>query len=151
MEMTPWAAGATAIRGAAPVADAPAKVEPEVEAEVDGAVSTQVDDDVQAEVSEARRQKPRRGRKPQINRDADEPGTRIVLTPGTSSGVEVRDLVAAITEASGLDGEAVRDVLVLERFALATVPSANVDEAVDAINERAGGDRALYAEVLVPR
>ncbi|MFA4927078.1 MAG: DEAD/DEAH box helicase [Patulibacter sp.] len=143
MEITPWSAGATAVRGAAPTT-----VEPPVEGVAEPTV---VDDDTQAEATEARRQKPRRGRKPQINRDADEPGTRIVLAPGTSAGVEVRDLVAAITEATGLDGEAVRDVLVLERFALATVPSANVDEAVDAINERAGGEHALYAEVLVPR
>lgn len=143
MEMTPWSAGATAIRGAAPAESAPAEGTP--------APVAAADDDAQVEASEARRSKPRRGRKPQINRDADELGTRIVLTPGTSSGVEVRDLVAAITEATGLDGEAVRDVLVLERFALATVPAANVDDAVDAINERAGGDRALYAEVLLPR
>ncbi len=137
MEMTPWAAGATAIRGGT---------------EADGGApdreARRTDDDA---ASDSRRQKPRRGRKPQINRDADEPGTRIVLTPGTTSGIEVRDLVAAITEATGLDGEAVRDVLVLERFALATVPSASVDDTVDAINERAGGDRALYAEVLLPR
>ncbi len=146
MEMTPWAKGATAIRGGAPAAEAPASTE----RATDGAAASTVDD-ARVEASEARRSKPRRGRKPQINRDADEPGTRIVLTPGASSGVEVRDLVAAITEASGLDGEAVRDVLVLERFALATVPAANVADAVDAINERAGGDRALYAEVLLPR
>ncbi len=146
MEMTPWAKGATAIRGGAPAAEAPASTE----RATDGAAGSTVDD-ARVEASEARRSKPRRGRKPQINRDADEPGTRIVLTPGASSGVEVRDLVAAITEASGLDGEAVRDVLVLERFALATVPAANVADAVDAINERAGGDRALYAEVLLPR
>jgi ATP-dependent RNA helicase DeaD len=132
MEMTPWAAGATAIRGGD-------STPPGGERRADETAD------------DAPRSKPRRGRKPQINRDADELGTRIVLTPGTIAGVEVRDLVAAITEATGLDGEAVRDVRVLERFALATVPAANVDDTVDAINERADGARAPYAEVLLPR
>ncbi len=129
MEMTPWAAGATAIR------------------------KGQVADERPADAAEddAPRSKPRRGRKPQISRAADEPGTRIVLTPGAASGLEVRDLVAAITEATGLDGEAVRDVRVLERFAFATVPSDGADDAVAAINERAGGAEPLYAEALLPR
>lgn len=150
MEITPWAAGATAIRtpssAAAEATDAAAP-----NAAVEGAAVRSDDVNGSDGSGESRRQKPRRGRKPQINRDADEPGTRIVLTPGADDEIEVRDLVAAITEATGLDGEAIRDVLVLGRFSLATIPASGVDDAVEAINERASGPRGLRAEVLLPR
>jgi ATP-dependent RNA helicase DeaD len=39
----------------------------------------------------------------------------------------VADLVAAVTRATGLDGEAVSDVKVLERFALLSVPAPEAD------------------------
>ncbi|MDO9409097.1 DbpA RNA binding domain-containing protein, partial [Patulibacter sp.] len=93
-----------------------------------------------------RRAKPRRGRKPQLNRDADEVGTRIVLVPGSADGVAIRDVVEAITSSSGLDGEAVRGVSVLENFALATVPAAGVADTVEAVNAAGGRVRA---EVLL--
>ncbi|MGX6450104.1 DbpA RNA binding domain-containing protein, partial [Patulibacter sp. S7RM1-6] len=97
---------------------------------------------------DAPRARPRRGRKPQLNHGADEPGTRIVLVPGRADGVGPREIVEAITAASGLDGEAVRDVRVLERFALATIPADGADDAVAAVNGRGDGRVAVRAELL---
>jgi ATP-dependent RNA helicase DeaD len=177
MAMTPWAPGATTplhdrraaaaaaadrAGAAAPADDAPVVAEaaqaPDAAAPtgdaavgavvVEGAsaVSTPADDRP-AEDESPRRAKPRRGRKPQLNRDADEPGTRIVLVPGAAEGLRIRDLVERITAATGLDGEAVRDVSVLERFALATLPAGEATVAVNAIN--AADDGPVRAELLL--
>jgi ATP-dependent RNA helicase DeaD len=166
--MTPWAEGATtptgdkhaaaqrAAKGEAPLPPAAA---PEADAPETGTAAPEpilaeaAAPDAPAEVVEApapeaaeeeprRRQKPRRGRKPQLSHGADEPGTRIVLVPGTADGLAIRDVVEAITSATSLDGEAVRDVSVLEYFALATVPASEVADALEAINAAGGPVRA---------
>ncbi|WP_022926817.1 DEAD/DEAH box helicase [Patulibacter americanus] len=157
--MTPWAEGATTPTGdrhaaaaakakdaAAGVtaAEAPEAAVPEVAVEEPAAV---VEADAPAVDDGPRRQKPRRGRKPQINHGADEPGVRLVLVPGTVDGLRIRDVVEGITGTTGLDGEAVRDVSVLEHFALATVPASDADGAVEAIN--AAADGRLRAERLL--
>jgi ATP-dependent RNA helicase DeaD len=160
--MTPWAAGATtptgdrhaaavkAAKDGAPAADVPAPADEApvaASATADAAPETAAPDAPERTEDEPRRrQKPRRGRKPQIHHDADEPGTRIVLVPGSAEGLEVRDVVEAITAATGLDGEGVRDVSVLEHFSFATVPASGVADAVEAINAAAGRFRA---EVLL--
>ena len=46
------------------------------------------------------------------------------------------DIVGAVTSATGLDGEAVRDVLVLDRFSFLSVPAAEADRVVEALRER---------------
>ena len=46
------------------------------------------------------------------------------------------DIVGAVTSATGLDGEAVRDVLVLDRFSFLSVPSAEADRVIEALQER---------------
>jgi len=154
--MTPWAAGATTPTGdkhaAAKRAEAAGEAPPvdatPVATEAPVAEAPAEPDAVAAPEAEEprRRQKPRRGRKPQIHHGADEPGTRIVLVPGVADGIAVRDVVEAITAATGLDGEAVRDVSVLEHFAFATVPAAGVGDTVEAIN---AADGSVRAEVLL--
>ena len=57
--------------------------------------------------------------------------TKLIANAGRHEGVEAADLIAAMT-AGGLDGEAIRNVRVLERFALVEVPA----DAVAAIIER---------------
>ena len=47
--------------------------------------------------------------------------TKLIANAGRHEGVEAADLIAAMT-AGGLDGEAIRNVRVLERFALVEVP-----------------------------
>ena len=53
---------------------------------------------------------------------------------GKADGIEVADLVHAITGAAGVDGEAVRDVRVLERFSLVSVPRSEAERIVAAVD-----------------
>src|SRR3954452_22479700 len=79
-------------------------------------------------------ERPRRHTKPQLSRNGDEPYRRVLASAGSAHGIEVADMVHAITAAAGLDGEAVRDVRVLERFTLFSVPEPEADRAVDAVD-----------------
>jgi ATP-dependent RNA helicase DeaD len=82
-------------------------------------------------------EEPKRHTKPQITRSADEPYQRLIARVGSAQGVEVADVVAAVTKASGLEGEAVRDVKVLSQFTLLSVPAgdaARVVEEVDGVD-----------------
>jgi ATP-dependent RNA helicase DeaD len=81
-------------------------------------------------------EKPRRHTKPQLARSADEPFVTLIAAGGRAEGVEVADLVHAVTGATGLDGEAVRDVRVLERFSLLGVPKDEADRIVGALKDK---------------
>jgi ATP-dependent RNA helicase DeaD len=89
---------------------------------------------------------PRRHSKPHVRRDGDEPSARLVVRGGRDSGLEVADLVSAITHATGLDGEAVRDVRVLERFSLLSVPEAEADRVIEALDGAGAAGTPLRAE-----
>ena len=54
----------------------------------------------------------------------EEPYVKLVLGGGRAAGLRVADIVGAVTSSAGLDGEAVRDVLVLDRFSFLSVPRA---------------------------
>jgi ATP-dependent RNA helicase DeaD len=60
--------------------------------------------------------------------------TKLIANAGRETGLEAAELIAALAGGSGLDGEAIRNVRVLERFALVEVPSAEVARIVDAVN-----------------
>ncbi len=79
-------------------------------------------------------EKPRRHTKPQISRSRDEPYVRLLAGVGSKAGVEVADIVHAVTAASGLDGEAVRDVTVLQRFTFLSVPRSDVERIVETVS-----------------
>jgi ATP-dependent RNA helicase DeaD len=80
------------------------------------------------------RERPRRHSKPRISRrDEQEPYAKLVLGGGRAAGLSVADIVAAVTSAAGLDGEAVRDVLVLDRFSFLSVPAADADRVIEAL------------------
>ncbi|MFN8202773.1 MAG: DEAD/DEAH box helicase [Solirubrobacteraceae bacterium] len=79
------------------------------------------------------RERPRRHTKPHVSRNGDEPFVTLLSRGGTADGLEVADLIKAVTEKAKLDGEAVRDVRLLQRFGLLSVPAdqaARVAEAV---------------------
>jgi ATP-dependent RNA helicase DeaD len=57
-----------------------------------------------------------------------------VLAAGRANGIEVADIIAAITKAAGVDGEAVRNVKLLERFAFLEVPTAEADRIITAVD-----------------
>jgi ATP-dependent RNA helicase DeaD len=77
---------------------------------------------------------PRRHAKPHVKRPADEPRARLIASGGRAAGIAVSDLVSAITHATGLDGEAVSDVTVLERFALLSVPAPEADRVIESVS-----------------
>jgi ATP-dependent RNA helicase DeaD len=65
--------------------------------------------------------------------------TKLIASGGRAAGLAESDLIHAVTANAGLDGEAVRNVRLLERFALLEVPTAEagrVAEAVDGTDVR---------------
>jgi ATP-dependent RNA helicase DeaD len=79
--------------------------------------------------------KPRRHSKPHISPDNDGPGRKLIVGGGRAAGLEPSDIIHAITAATGLDGESVRNVRVLERFAFVEVP----EQAAERVVERTSG------------
>jgi ATP-dependent RNA helicase DeaD len=92
------------------------------------------------------RERPRRHSKPRISRDGDEPYTKLVLGGGRAAGLRVADIVSAITSSAGLDGEAVRDVQVLDRFSFLSVPATEADRVIEALDGGSVGGREVSLE-----
>jgi ATP-dependent RNA helicase DeaD len=78
--------------------------------------------------------RPRRHSKPHDPSDRDGRPRMVIVSMGRASGLEPSDIIHAITAATGLDGEAVRNVRVLERFTLLDVPEQDVDRVVDRVS-----------------
>ena len=76
-------------------------------------------------------------------RDGDDHYAKLVMQGGPSAGLSVADIVGAVTRAAGLDGEAVRDVQLLERFAFLAVPAGEADRVVDALSGESLRGRSL--------
>ena len=75
--------------------------------------------------------RPRRHRKPHDAPTTNGAGyAKLIANAGRHEGLEAADLIAAMT-AGGLDGERIRNVRVLERFALVEVPADAVPESVE--------------------
>jgi ATP-dependent RNA helicase DeaD len=91
-------------------------------------------------------ERPRRHSKPHVSRGDDDRYVKLVADGGRAAGIEVADLVAAVTRATGLDGEAVRDVKLLERFAFLAVPEAEADRVVQALDGAEVRGHALRVE-----
>src|SRR6478736_6374684 len=92
-------------------------------------------------------ERPRRHSKPHLSRDGDEPQAKLVAGVGRAEGVEVADLVHAVTSAAGIDGEAVRDVRVLEHFSFLSVPLSDAERVVDAVNGTPVNGTTLRLEI----
>jgi ATP-dependent RNA helicase DeaD len=96
------------------------------------------------------KERPRRHSKPGIKRPAkaDKPETyaKLVLGGGRAGGLRVADIVGAVTSATDLDGEAVRDVMVLERFSFLSVPEDEAERVIEALDGNVVRDRALSLE-----
>ena len=59
---------------------------------------------------------------------------KLIVFVGRAAGLEPSDIIHAITAATGLDGESVRNVRVLERFALLDVPEQDADRVVEEVS-----------------
>jgi ATP-dependent RNA helicase DeaD len=81
-------------------------------------------------------ERPRRHDKPHVARNGAEPQAKLVVNAGRAAGIEVADLVGAITAGTGLDGEAVRNVRVLDRFAFLEVPASEVERVLEGVDGR---------------
>jgi ATP-dependent RNA helicase DeaD len=70
---------------------------------------------------------------------------KLILSVGRAQEIEPSDIIHAITAATGLDGEAVRNVRMLERFTFVEVPERAADQVVEELNgsELAGQPLAL--------
>jgi ATP-dependent RNA helicase DeaD len=80
---------------------------------------------------------PRRHSKPHVSRDDDDSEyARLIARGGSAAGLQVADLVSAVTRATGLDGEAVRDVTVLERYSLFSVPADDAERVIEQVDGR---------------
>lgn len=76
---------------------------------------------------------PRRHSKPHVSANGDgREGavSKIIISGGRADGIEPSDIIHAITAATELDGESVRNVRVLERFAFAEVPQSVAEQVV---------------------
>ncbi len=81
------------------------------------------------------RERPRRHSKPRISRqDEQESYVKLVLGGGRAAGLRVADIVSAVTSSTGLDGEAVREVKVLERFSFLSVPEGEAERVIEALD-----------------
>jgi ATP-dependent RNA helicase DeaD len=93
------------------------------------------------------RERPRRHSKPHVSRRDDDDGyVKLVVGAGRSAGLTVADIVAAVTSAAGLEGEAVRDVLLLEHFAFLSVPAADAERVLQALQGRRVREHELSVE-----
>ena len=81
------------------------------------------------------RAKPRRHLTPHAAANGKVPLRKLIVSGGRAAGLEPSDIIHAITAASGLDGESVRNVRVLERFAFVEVPEP---EAARVLKQTAG-------------
>jgi len=90
--------------------------------------------------------KPRRHSKPHVSADGDGAGRAVILSAGRNAGVEPSDIIHAITAATGLDGEAVRNVRVLERFTIVEVPENDVDRVIELVDGAEVRGRQLRVE-----
>jgi ATP-dependent RNA helicase DeaD len=74
---------------------------------------------------------PRRHSKPHVSANGEGPARKLIVSGGRSAGLEPSDIIHAITAATGLDGESVRNVRVLERFAFVEVPEQEAERVVE--------------------
>jgi len=73
---------------------------------------------------------PRRHSKPRASANGEGPSRKVIVSGGRAAGLEPSDIIHAITSATALDGEAVRNVRVLERFAFVEVPQSEAERVV---------------------
>jgi ATP-dependent RNA helicase DeaD len=79
-------------------------------------------------------EKPRRHSKPRLSVNGEGPATKLIVTGGRRLGLEPSDIIHAITAATGLDGESVRNVRMLEHFAFVEVPASQTERVVELVS-----------------
>ena len=77
---------------------------------------------------------PRRHSKPHLNPQEDAVRVKLIVSAGHAHGLEPKDLIQAITAATGLDGESLHNVRVLQRFALLEVPADALERVLEQVD-----------------
>src|SRR5436305_2158730 len=78
--------------------------------------------------------RPRRHSKPHLHGDGDGRARKLIVSAGRAAGLEPSDIIHAITAATGLDGESVRNVRMLDRFAFVEVPEAQAGRVIELVS-----------------
>ncbi len=78
--------------------------------------------------------KPKRHSKPHVSGNGDAPRRKLIVSGGRAQGLEPSDLVHALTATGGLEGEAVRNVRVLEHFSFVEVPEPDAEDVVERLD-----------------
>jgi ATP-dependent RNA helicase DeaD len=90
---------------------------------------------------------PKRHRKPHDAGDGNGVAyTKLIANAGRAAGLEPGTLIAAVAAGGRIDGEAIRNVRVLERFALVEVPAAEAGRIVEAVTGTTVHGRMLALE-----
>jgi len=92
------------------------------------------------------KERPRRHSKPHVRRAVEEASVKLVVKGGRAGGLRVADIVGAVTSSTGLDGEAVRDVLILDRFSFLSVPASEADRVIEALADQRVRGQSLRPE-----
>jgi ATP-dependent RNA helicase DeaD len=90
--------------------------------------------------------KPRRHSKPHLSPGGDGRLRKLIVAGGRAMGLEPSDVIHAITAATGLDGEAVRNVRMLERFTFVEVPETEAERVVEQVSGTDLGGRPVRVE-----
>ncbi len=91
-------------------------------------------EDARVAPTAAKRERPRRHTKPHDKNPVigeDLPLRKVLIAGGHANGIEPAALIAALTGPTKLDGEAVRNVTVLEHYSFAEVPEQEADKVVE--------------------
>ena len=91
-------------------------------------------------------ERPRRHEKPEVRVPQDQPWTTLIIAAGRADGLEPADIVHAVTSGASLDGEAVRDVRVLERVSFVAVPGSEAERVVAAVDGSSTNGAVLRLE-----
>jgi ATP-dependent RNA helicase DeaD len=91
-----------------------------------------------AKVAPARAEstRPRRHRKPHdvVTTNGDANYRKLIASGGRAAGLAEADIIHAVAAGAGLDGEAIRNVRLLERFALLEVPADDAERVAGAVD-----------------
>ncbi len=90
--------------------------------------------------------RPPRHSKPHATANGDGKARKLIVAGGRAQGIEPSDLFHVLTAVGGLDGEAVRNVRVLEQFSLVEVPESDADRLTEALDGAELGGRPLRIE-----
>jgi len=94
--------------------------------------------------------RPRRHSKPHLSSRSEGPPRKLIVAGGRATGLEPSDIIHAITAATGLDGEAVRNVRMLERFTFLEVPESEAERVVELVSGTDVDGKTLRLEPANP-